>query len=211
MAVRELVGDGHAKVAMKCEGGAKKRVGRPRKSGKPRVHNHGWFMLVDPQSKHIVGVEPQRDPENNAIVISGLKRALPIYPRCNGFVLDRACKFDKEARQTPALSQLKHIAVDKWHQKSHNRRCKNSPKNVPALKRRFARVNTSIAEQTFSWFRGYTRLFNSMRAHRHHFAVLLFSRKHNALMDDGNFDHLNAFKPSLKKSRTSSSYECNRK
>lgn len=116
----------------------------------------------------------------------------------------------KAARQDPGLSQIKHIAVDKWHQHNHNRKCKNSPKNIPSLKRRFARVNTSIAEQTFVWFRGYARTFNSMRANRHRFVVLLFSRKHNALMDSNSTSHLSAFASRAKRKRGSSSYDCNK-
>ena len=144
------------------------------------------------------------------MVSDSLKRVISLFPRCNAFVFDWACKFEKAARKDPALSQIKHIAVDKWHQHNHNNRCKNSPKNVPSLKRRFARVNTSIAEQTFSWFRGYARLFNSMRKARHHFVVLLFARKHNALVDSKSTSHLNAFVTGAKRKRGSSSYDCNK-
>ena len=107
------------------------------------------------------------------------------------------------------MSQLKHIAVKKWHQHGHNNKCKNSPNNVPALKRRFSRVNSSIAEHTFSWFRGYARLFNSMRAVRHHFVVLLFARKHNALMDRNSTSHRSACVTRAKRKPANSSYHCN--
>ena len=70
-------------------------------------------------------------------------------------------------------------------------------------------MNTSIAEQTFAWFRGYARMLNSMRAARHHCVVLLFSRKHNTLMDSGATNQLSAFRTGAKKQRGSSSYVCN--
>ncbi len=91
------------------------------------------------------------------------------------------------------MDQLNYIVVDIWNQKGHNKRCVDSPKNVLRLWRHFPRVNTEIAEQTFPWFRGCARLFNGMKKSRHHFAVLLFARKHNTLLDTGLDSHLNAF------------------
>ena len=40
--------------------------------------------------------------------------------------------------------------------------------------RRLIGVNTSIAEQTFSWLRGYAKSFNEMHTERHWFIVLYF-------------------------------------
>ena len=52
-------------------------------------------------------------------------------------------------------------------------------------------------------------MFNSMRAVRHHFVVLLFARKRNALMDRNSTSHLSAFVTRAKRKRASSSYHCN--
>ena len=61
--------------------------------------------------------------------------------------------------------------------------------------RRLRYVNTSRAEQVFSWFRGYARSFNSLRPIRHKFLVLYYSRLHNAMIAAGDVQHLNAYSP----------------
>ena len=90
-----------------------------------------------------------------------------------------------------------------------NSKCACCPKNHQRLRRRLRHVNTVICEQTFSWFRGYARSFLTMRAARHHFAVLAFSRWHNQLVDAGDLDHLNAFSAN-KRARSSKPYTCNK-
>ena len=47
-----------------------------------------------------------------------------------------------------------------------------------------------MAEQCFSWFRGYSRIFNEMSPSRHRFFVLYFVAKHNSLLSAGDTDHL---------------------
>ena len=101
---------------------------------------------------------------------------LPSYPKCNAFIMDRACGFEPSARKDSELKQLKYYPVDLWHQKTHAKKRKNSPKNVARLRRRARGVNTQTCEQTRSWSRGYSKLLSSMRSNRRHFAALYFAR-----------------------------------
>jgi hypothetical protein len=93
----------------------------------------------------------------------------------------------------------------------HNKACKNSPLNVPRLKRRLKGVNTAVAEQVFSWFRGYARVFNEMRALRHKFLVLYYCRLHNQLVDVKNTSHLNAYSANKSRIKKTGTYACSKK
>lgn len=97
--------------------------------------------------------------------------------------------------------------MDLFHAHGHVSACRNSPLNVPALKDRLAEVNTSIAEQVWSWFRGYARTFNDMRPLRHIFIVLTYSRLHNDLVADGALDRLGPVFPA-RRSRGARPYGC---
>ena len=66
------------------------RRGRPPKDGNSSKYNNGWYMLVDPRTGRILGVQPMVQPENNAIKISTLERVLPMYPNCNAYIHDIA-------------------------------------------------------------------------------------------------------------------------
>ena len=58
--VRELAGDGHEKVLLKCQVPPMKRSGRPRgKKAKKKNWNNGWFMITHPKSKRIVSIVEQ--------------------------------------------------------------------------------------------------------------------------------------------------------
>ena len=65
--------------------------------------------------------------------------------------------------------------------------------NHARLDRRLKGVNTSIAEQTFSWFRGYAASFNQTRPEFQRFIVLVYTAKHNDLVHKGEAVHLNPF------------------
>ena len=52
-------------------------------------------------------------------------------------------------------------------------------------------MNTVAAEQTFSWFRGYARSMNELRAERHQFLVPLYAKEHSKLLAVGDTEHLN--------------------
>ena len=80
------------------------------------------------------------------------------------------------------------------------------------LKRRVAKVNTSVSEQVFSWFRGYSRTLNEMKACRHHFLVLYYCAKHNEHIDAGTAKYLNAYSHlNRSKQKQSTSYSCSMK
>jgi hypothetical protein len=212
-AVKEIVVDGHEKVSVKCSGqGPRKWAGRHR-TNKPKLvrsRNNGWFMAVDPKSKRILSVREQVEPENNEIVMSSLKSVLPLYPKCNASVYDRACKFAPSAEKEPTLKQLKYYIVDKFHATKHNAKCKCNPQKIPSLQRRLRGVATPICESLFSWFRGYARSFNELRPRRHRFVTLYFAKKHNNLVDTKDIAHLQKHNAKNTKKRTGC-YACNKK
>jgi hypothetical protein len=213
--VTEIVGDGHEKVLVKCGVDNKpsnKRSGRPRDFKKhSSSYTNGWFMLIDPKSKRIVNVLEQVEPENNAIVTASLEGAIPMYMNCDTFIMDRNCRYEKTGRSNENLSQIKHYIIDLLHSYKHSKTCMCSPRNVAKYKKRVKHVNTSIAEQTFSWFRGYARVFNELREARHRFVVRYFAKKHNELVSTGETTHLNPCKVSneMKTGKGSTTYACN--
>lgn len=209
--VTALVGDGHHKVMIKCtsaQASPKRRAGRPRKgSDGQRRHGHGWFMLVDPKTSRILSVVSQDNPEGNEVTSQALLKVLHLYPKVDLFVLDRACAFMPSAKTTTGLEQLKFYAVDKFHAHGHRSACPCHP-TKPRLKKRLGSLNTSVAEQTFSWFRTYAVVLNEMRELRHRFAVLWFCQMHNSLIQDGNTAHLNKYKAEKAANRKSKPYAC---
>ena len=97
--------------------------------------------------------------------------------------------------------------MDKFHGKMHSRTCPCNPWHRPDLASRIRKVNTSVAEQIFAWFRGYAATFNNMRPARHHFLVLVYCKRHNEMMDAGDSNHLNPYAKIVKK-RPAGSYGC---
>ena len=168
-------------------------------------------MLVDPQSGRIVGVTPMRDPENNAVVTESLTKTLPNYPNVNVFVMDRVCGFKKTAEENPALAQIKYYSVDWLHAKGHIDDCPCNPYFIGRLSRRLGSMNTSVCEQTFSWFRKYAHSLNQMRPLRHHFMVLQFCARHNELVDRGDMGHLNPQANANASRRSNGSYPCSKR
>ena len=73
---------------------------------------------------------------------------------------------------------------------------------------RIKNLNTSIAEQTFSWFRGYARSLNELRPTRHQFLVLLYSKIHNALIAEGETSHLGPYSHQNVSKKRSVPYGC---
>lgn len=165
-------------------------------------------MLCDPESKHVLAVEPMEKPENNDVVTRSLEAVLPLYKKCNAFIMDRACAFYRAGVQNPNLAKIRHYAVDKMHEKGHSASCKQSPKKSPTLKRRLRQVNTHICEQTFAWFRGFARVLNTMRPNRHYLAVLVFAAKHNELMRQKETEHLAT--PGTPRGKRQRPYGCGR-
>ena len=54
-------------------------------------------------------------------------------------------------------------------------------------------INTSIAEQSFAWFLGYTHTFNSMGPVAQGFFVLAYGRRHNQMVRCKDLRHLNQY------------------
>ena len=131
---------------------------------------------------------------------------------CNSFIHDRNCSTEPQLKKDPALKQIKFYAIDKFHAKKHKDTCLCNPHVVTRLKRRLARVNTSVSEQVFSWFRGYSRTLNEMKASRHHFLVLYYCAKHNKHIDAGSAKYLNAYSHlNRSKQKQSTPYSCSMK
>ncbi|CAE8711661.1 unnamed protein product [Polarella glacialis] len=190
----------------------KKRGGRPStKRTKQKPYTNGWFMLSDPSDGRILSVVQQFEPENNAVVFEAIGKVIDTYPECDGFIMDRCCKVAPEAKRRDLFPQIKYWATDVWHGEKHSDACKHTMRNVRALKTRFKGVNTSVAEQIFSWFRGYARTFNEMKDLRHMFLVVYYCKRHNMLIDNGDTKHLNKFSTHKKAKKVKKSYECIKK
>ena len=87
--------------------------------------------------------------------------------------------------------EIKTYATDKFHGLGHKASCPVNPYSLPTAMRRLRGINTVIAEQTFSWFRGYERSMNGIKPARHQFLVQFYAKEHNELMTTGDASHLN--------------------
>ena len=126
---------------------------------------------------------------------------------------DVHCKYCIDRCTVPTFKHIKLWPIDRWHAYKNDESCTQAHLNVPSHTRRLKVVRTSIAEQTFSWFRGYAKPFNEMRTKRHWFIVLYFVARHNQLTDTGDTAYLNKRKASkvLKRPSRSTGYECSKK
>jgi hypothetical protein len=151
-------------------------------------------------------------PAGNEVAAEALCKILPTYKKVDLFILDRVCAFMPGAKQMKGLQQLKYYSVDRFQALQHRKTCPCHP-SKRRLQNRFGHFNTSVAEQTFSWFRSYSTVLNEMRAVRHRFAVLLFCKMHNEMMATNNQDHLNKYSTENKMKRkiNSKPYSCIKK
>ena len=62
--------DGHEKIATRCTHAPPARGGRPRGDGSVKQANNGWFMLTDPDTGCIIGIEEMHEPENNSLALT---------------------------------------------------------------------------------------------------------------------------------------------
>jgi len=153
-----------------------------------------------------------RDPENNEVTTTALTKVLPMYTDVDCFVLDRVCKYVGHAQRLSELRQIKYFAVDRFHARLHGPNCKCSPLNVPRLDRRLKDLNTSVCEQTFSWFRRYAKVANEMREFRNKFFVLYAVRQHNQETMAGTTSYLNAYSANKKTNiKKGTPYSCSKK
>lgn len=213
--VKEIAMDGHEKIATRCHD-APSRGGRPRKDSQTKMTNNGWFMITDPRSGFIIGIREMKNPENADLALGLMEQMVVVYPKITCCLYDRACSVLKKANARPSLKKIQ-LCVDKFHAKGHCAACRCSPLNHPSLARRVAKINTSISEQIFSWFRNYSATFNSMSPDVQRFYVVAYARRHNAMQAAGDIQHLNQFsahKQAMKKAGawkrpSSSQYGCN--
>ena len=194
--------DGHEKTACKCLESPPSHSGRPRKDGNVKGRYNGWFMLLDTDTGLIIGVTEMKEPENNDHVVSTLKESLPRLPNVNCVIYGRACRSLKTLEANKEFKKVKTWAVDKFHAAGHSKTCPCSYLGVPRIAKRLKVVNTSVCEQIFSWFRGYSLIFNNMAPTKHRFYVFLYARRRNIMVRRGDKAHLNpysAHKKALKK------------
>ncbi|CAE7706700.1 unnamed protein product [Symbiodinium sp. CCMP2592] len=205
----ELVIDGHEKVSSRCSTITPAHGGRPRKDGTVKKRTNGWFMAIHPESGLIVGVQEMIHPENNDLAVRMLEDAAEILPVLDCIIYDRMCCALQAVRRSDMLRDIKYFCVDKFHAHGHGTTCPCSPLVHKKLDKRLREVNTSVAEQTFAWFRNYARTFNTMSPQTHFFYVLFCVQKHNELIRKNSVSHLSPFS-SGRKRRRSQPYSCSK-
>ena len=212
-----VVADGNAKVMAKCSKNETppKRAGAPRKDNdglrkRSKPYWNGWFFFLCPKSGRVLQAAPMYHPENNAFVLDELEKVLATYPFVDCFIYDRACKVKKDVvARKKKLSKIRTYTTDKFHGSRHKPDCEANPYAHSRLMHRIRNLNTSIAEQTFSWFRGYARSLNELKPMRHQFVVLLYARMHNDLISKGDTTHLNPYSHCNLSKKRPTPYECN--
>ncbi|CAE7152049.1 unnamed protein product, partial [Symbiodinium pilosum] len=185
-AIHEVVLDGHEKVSSVCYDNFPKHGGRPKADGAAKRRTNGWFMAVHPGKGLIVGLREMYHPENNAVAVQVMVEVTAEIHTVNCIVYDRMCSCLQAARSSTSLLMVKYWCIDKFHATGHGTNCPCSSLVHTRLERRLAKVNTSIAEQTFAWFRGYAGTFNTMSRETHYYV-----QKHNDLVMRQHIGHLN--------------------
>ncbi|CAE7546453.1 unnamed protein product, partial [Symbiodinium microadriaticum] len=192
-AVKEVVLDGHEKVSAKCQGPPPAHMGRPRKNGANKQRHNGWFMAMDPRSGMVMSVADMEEPENNVVAKNVLRKVVTKAVNLNYVIYDKMCVCLKSFATDKDFKLVKYWSIDRFHTKAHSVSCPCSPIHVRRLDLRLRSVNSSIAEQTFSWFRGYACSFNTKAHDTHIFYVLLYVKMHTSLVRQNRLQHLNAF------------------
>ena len=212
MSVTAFAGDGHEKILTKvCAGDKVPKKSPPAIGGDHKLFTNGWLMVSNPADGRVVSVELQVEPENNEVTARALGKVLVSYPKVDCFLLDRNCKFAPRFKDLANFKQIKPWAIDKFHGLKHNGKCPCNPYAHPRITRRLKGVNTSVAEQVWSWFRNYSNTLNPMSSTRHKFLVLQYVRRHNAMMESGDTSHLNghaAAREGMGRRRPPTQYPC---
>ncbi|CAE7506799.1 unnamed protein product [Symbiodinium sp. CCMP2592] len=131
-------------------------------------------------------------------------------------VMDKHQKVAAKAQKP--LNHIKYWCIDRVYARAHSPKCECSPLRHGRLDLRLRNVNSSIAEQTFSWFRNYASSFNTKAMNSHMLFVLVYVKRHNLLMRRNYMKHLNAFSAKAEIARaarvlrkpTSHKYVCRR-
>ena len=116
--------------------------------------------------------------------------SIAIYPNVDCIVHDLACKLGPRCQRDDIFPQIKTYAVDRFHATKHKETCIHSPYNNEDIAVRLKDVNTSVSEQTFSWFKNYAASTNELKTLRHKFLILVFCKKQNDLIEKNNISHL---------------------
>ena len=83
------------------------------------------------------------------------------------------------------------LVCDWWHGYAHCDDCPTNPWMIETLCHRIHDVNTSIAEQVFSWFRRFASTLNELRPRRHRFICLFYAAMHNDVLGRGEATYIN--------------------
>ena len=122
--MRELAGDGHEKVIAKCRPPSSPAADGAGASDPPskRKFGHGWFMIVHPGSQRILGLEPQTEPENNAVKIRRLGKMVHVYKRVDCFIHDNNCPLQPTAARLPSLRQIAFWPIVRFRGRNRNKK-----------------------------------------------------------------------------------------
>ena len=189
-----------------------KRAGAPRKrrGGSKIPAKPYWGGRVFPichKTGRILHAVPMFHPENNALVLDELENVVERYPFANCFSYDRAWKILLDVQKRKAAPwKIRTYATDKFHGWRRKKSFLANPFSSAKLMRRIEGLNTSVAEQTFSWFRGYARSTNEMKPQRRQFLAPLYAKIHNALLERGATSRLNPY--SCQRAKRKTPYEC---
>ena len=162
-----------------------------------------------PKSGRVLHAAPTYRPGNNAFVLDELEKVVVTYPFAGCFIYDRACKVSKDVvARKKKLSKIRTYTTDKFHGPRHKTGCAANPFVHSRQMHRIRNLNTSIAEKTFSWFRGHARSMSELKPIRHQFIVLLYARMHNELVSKGDTTHLNPYSHQNLSKKRPTPYEC---
>ena len=106
-----------------------------------------------------------------------LEDVASILPMLDCVIYNRMCCALAAVPGSELLCGIKHFCVHKFHAYGHASSCPCSPYVHSRIDKRFQRMNTSVAEQTFAWFRNYAGRFNTMARLRYVFYVTFYVQK----------------------------------
>ncbi|CAE7597381.1 unnamed protein product [Symbiodinium pilosum] len=149
----------------------------------PRMQKQQKIQAVDIEARLADDFERQSMRE---IVIDGHEKVLEdvasILPMLDCVIYDRMCRALAAVPCSELLCGIKHFCVEKFHAYGQASSCPCSPYVHSRIDKRFQHVDTSVAEQTFAWFRNDAGTFNTMARLRYVFYVTFYVQKHIELV-----------------------------
>ena len=119
------------------------------KNKKVKHFNNWWFMVLAPSGR-VVAVHQLRNPENNDDVELAFEKGLEFHQDVDCLVYDRNCSFAPKKALNPKFQKIKFWPIHRFHGERHSTKCKYSPKNKAAYKKRLQKVNTSVCVSKLS-------------------------------------------------------------